>query len=348
MRIVLINPFDRSVVAASLPNDVRSFREHLGERSISAGRLPNGDQLLVGRDVRSHQRFSVGGSKPHAGFGVVVGPLREGEFKNSTSRLDDIARLVRFSEIPDYEFESTPAALDRDVDKLAAHLKTDLPIYVDVVPLTGAEHGWCWQNVAKIAKSQGGRAVYGWTIWQRPRLFVTAEYHAVWETPHGHMIDVTPKTDGEETIAFSADRSCPADFDFSRRPNNQRLRTYSPPEVDVPSIMQKRGSAGRVFARKNAAKRGMTIEEAIKEKNADPLATAIDLMFATCKQIEDIVDVYPDGQFCKFPGKLAKLELQKALQHNRMMELARERFGRSPDTNAVMAPSIVGNGSPQP
>jgi hypothetical protein len=113
-------------------------------------------------------------------------------------------------------------------------------------------------------------------------------------------------------------------------------------------IMNDLGGAGRAYGRKRAAKRGLTIEELIKEKHADELASEIDRMFGTCQEIEGIVDLYPDGLFCKYPERWAKLELQKARQHNRMMELARERFRLNQDTSRSPSSTAKALGKPVP
>ena len=83
------------------------------------------------------------------------------------------------------------------------------PGFVSVVPDSGAQPLRCWQNVEAKCKASGGRAVFGWLVWQcssfRP-LFVDAEPHAVWEKD-GEYIDVTPQQDGETRILFLADPS---------------------------------------------------------------------------------------------------------------------------------------------
>jgi hypothetical protein len=348
MRIVLINPIEKSIFETSFPDGAGQLREYLGVRPTCVGRLPNGDRLLVARHRRGRHLFSLGRLPSGPGPGVIVGPRREGNYLDAVSDADDIRRLVRFDEVADYEFETTPAALGGDLDRLVALLGSSPPIYVDVVPLAGCEHGWCWQNVAKIVESEGGRVVFGWTIWERARLFLTGEFHAIWQTPHGHLIDVTPKPDGEDVIAFSPEPRCPIGFDFMSRPNNKRLRTYHARKIDVASIMDGLGGAGRALARRRADKRGLTVEEFIKEKNADPLAAEIDAMFETCRQIEGITQVYPDGLFCKYPERLAALELQKLRQHNRMMEFARKRFAETPNSDSASSATDDACGKPQP
>lgn len=79
------------------------------------------------------------------------------------------------------------------------------PVWVPVRPGKGALPSECFFNVPKHIEKNGGGIRYGWTIWQCANLFIEGELHAVWVSPGGELIDVTPKDDGETRILFVPD-----------------------------------------------------------------------------------------------------------------------------------------------
>lgn len=47
----------------------------------------------------------------------------------------------------------------------------------------------------------------GWLIWIMPGvMMIEAEFHSVWVSPTGEMIDITPKAQGENKILFLPDK----------------------------------------------------------------------------------------------------------------------------------------------
>lgn len=77
--------------------------------------------------------------------------------------------------------------------------------YVTVQPAAGAVAHYCTDNVAQYVSQHGGEAVLGWCIWERPTLLLHAEFHMIWRSPEGELIDITPKPDGEVRILFVPD-----------------------------------------------------------------------------------------------------------------------------------------------
>jgi hypothetical protein len=65
----------------------------------------------------------------------------------------------------------------------------------------------------------------GWTIWEWPSTMIEAEFHAVWRSPAGELIDVSPKGQGESVILFVEQPD--ATYDFSR-PGKQRDNARRP------------------------------------------------------------------------------------------------------------------------
>ena len=96
------------------------------------------------------------------------------------------------------------------------------PIYVQVIPHSGAKQDDCFLNVRKVVRSKGGQIAYGWTIWIWPRVLFDAEHHAVWQKPDGTLVDITPKADREKRILFLPDPGRTYDFETGRRLDNIR------------------------------------------------------------------------------------------------------------------------------
>ena len=51
----------------------------------------------------------------------------------------------------------------------------------------------CFVYVKEHAQAHGGEMLIGWAIWERPKLFIEAEFHAVWKTNDGELIDLNPR-----------------------------------------------------------------------------------------------------------------------------------------------------------
>jgi hypothetical protein len=120
-------------------------------------------------------------------------------------------------------FETTPTEFTPAMEAFVASNGCAPLERVPVQPSPKAEAGWCFRNVQTTAEAGGGARVHGWIIWVG---FMTAEFHVVWEMPAGDLIDVTPKVDGEHSVAFAPDPAYAAGFDFMKRPVNRGIRTY--------------------------------------------------------------------------------------------------------------------------
>ena len=96
------------------------------------------------------------------------------------------------------------------------------PVHVPVRSRFASQPNECFYNVRDAVDSEGGNAVYGWTIWIWPGVLIEAEHHAVWEQANGALIDVTPKDDGEKRVLFLRDDRNLFDFEKVRRRDNIR------------------------------------------------------------------------------------------------------------------------------
>ena len=95
-------------------------------------------------------------------------------------------------------------------------------IRIPVRPEPSARWGWCTASVRGHIKKHGGEMVLGWIIWVGP-LLVEGEAHAVWRSPTGELIDITPKPDGEKEIVFCPDPA-PDGWDGTGKAPSNRVR----------------------------------------------------------------------------------------------------------------------------
>jgi hypothetical protein len=77
--------------------------------------------------------------------------------------------------------------------------------YVPVNTVTGAAPDDCFRVVGDHVRNAGGEMVLGWAIWEWPRVFIEAEFHAVWKRADGALLDVTPKRQPIRRILFLLD-----------------------------------------------------------------------------------------------------------------------------------------------
>lgn len=128
-----------------------------------------------------------------------------------------------------YQHPVTPAELNGPLAALCSELATGrLPVYVDVRPLEDAPPDECFPLVARHVASRGGSALFGWTLWELPGVFVEAEFHAVWRTPHGTFVDIAPKKRPVARVLFLED---PDRSYAGRQVNNVRRAVSLDPNV---------------------------------------------------------------------------------------------------------------------
>lgn len=100
---------------------------------------------------------------------------------------------------------TTPARIDtvrRLIDTVAPGARAT---YLDVRPEPGATVNGCFSNVRGKCARDGGRMLCGWQLWEWPGVLVEAEFHAVWLSPRGRMVEITPKPHGERSVLFVPD-----------------------------------------------------------------------------------------------------------------------------------------------
>lgn len=134
----------------------------------------------------------------------------------------DVGARVPFTEDDPFFQTTPPAHLGDDIDAFARELGGLAVTFVPVEPRPDAETGFCHRNVAECVRLHGGRPAVGYALWAN-RLFLMAEYHSVWETPTGELIDPTPAAEGETRICFARDPSRATHYDAPRPPPNRAM-----------------------------------------------------------------------------------------------------------------------------
>jgi hypothetical protein len=103
------------------------------------------------------------------------------------------------------------------------------PLLVPLSVPTAAQIDDCFINVASVVEHNGGHMECGWMLWERPRVLLEAEFHAVWLGPNGTRLDVTPKAlPWVKRIAFLPD----AKIDYEgKQVDNRRMPLTDDPLV---------------------------------------------------------------------------------------------------------------------
>ncbi len=78
-------------------------------------------------------------------------------------------------------------------------------VIIDLIPDEGAEL-YTWKaNVDAKVKKDGGECLEGWAIWYQDGVLVEGEACAVWKSPKGELIDITPREDKYPQVMFLED-----------------------------------------------------------------------------------------------------------------------------------------------
>lgn len=105
----------------------------------------------------------------------------------------------------------------------------ELPVWVPIRTMKNALPSECFPNVENKIKKDGGEIQYGWAIWEWENVMIEAEFHAVWRSPEGRLICVSPH-EYDDRICFLPDNS--KVFNRIDRVDNIRKSLRSEPIVD--------------------------------------------------------------------------------------------------------------------
>jgi SEC-C motif-containing protein len=101
----------------------------------------------------------------------------------------------------------------------------------------------CFIDVEARVEKSGGTVQYGWRIWLLPAILVEAEFHSVWRSPSGKLIDVSTPPDVASRILFAPDTVRAYE---GRQVNNIRM-----PLGDDPRIAEFIRLYDRIFEEEN-------------------------------------------------------------------------------------------------
>lgn len=100
---------------------------------------------------------------------------------------------------------TTPRVITPQIHVLCKSISEYEPVFVPVVAEPGNLINECFHNVYAYIEKHGGQKILGCSIWQSANVLIEAEAHAVWKSPSGNMVDVTPHSNNETSILFSVD-----------------------------------------------------------------------------------------------------------------------------------------------
>lgn len=121
---------------------------------------------------------------------------------------------------------TTPRVITPQIEELGKSISEYEPVYITVIAEPGSLINECFHNVDAYIEKHGGQRILGWSIWQRANVLIEAEAHAVWNSPTGDMVDVTPHSNNETSILFLVDNHMT--YEGNCIPNVRKALTSSP------------------------------------------------------------------------------------------------------------------------
>jgi hypothetical protein len=147
---------------------------------------------------------------------------------------------------PELRLRLTTAPPDEITSLFCRSAGFDRLEYLDVRPTSAARPGRSYDNVREQVVRCGGCVVHGWIVRAVPILFYEAEYHAVWQSPDGTLVDVTPQPGNETGIFFApiglpeSTPSGPPRWPAKKRAKILDLEDIAPERVSLPRSPQER------------------------------------------------------------------------------------------------------------
>jgi hypothetical protein len=72
-------------------------------------------------------------------------------------------------------------------------ISSEQPIFVSLRPVVDKPINECFSIVPKHITTHGGKQKIGWCIHVWRYVLIEAEFHCIWESPEGKLIDITPR-----------------------------------------------------------------------------------------------------------------------------------------------------------
>lgn len=122
---------------------------------------------------------------------------------------------------------TTPKNIDDAVVEFCSSLcSNSTPVFVEVDGFSSYPPDECFYNVPTHVETNGGEQLIGWMIWYAPKKLIEAEFHCIWKSSLGALVDVTPKANGEQKILFLPDKQ--ASWNKRRVPSRRKALTDDP------------------------------------------------------------------------------------------------------------------------
>ena len=99
---------------------------------------------------------------------------------------------------------------------------------VPIIPDSEATIDNCFPNVLLKIKKHGGEIIYGWEI-MLTNLLIEAQRHAIWKSPEGNFLDITPRNYSTNNCNFIEDNNLTYNVQV---PDNIRINITKNPVVD--------------------------------------------------------------------------------------------------------------------
>lgn len=151
-----------------------------------------------------------------------------------------------------------PQKITTTIEELAQELSRDgAAKYVRVEAQPGAKlDDDCFANVAQKMMRSGGGFQFGWAIWEWPNVLLEAEFWAVWVTPEGEWVDVSPRARGERLLFVADDTTR-----FAGKP----IDSVTKPVIDHPLVAEYLALNERIWAKTDAMTQAGATDMAICE-----------------------------------------------------------------------------------
>jgi hypothetical protein len=101
---------------------------------------------------------------------------------------------------------TTPKEVTKHMRELCRRIGAVVePKFIQVRTREDAVLGDCFNDVQRQIAQFGGTSVHGWQLWEWPGILVEAEFHGVWQSPTGELVDVSLKGESEQVVLFVPD-----------------------------------------------------------------------------------------------------------------------------------------------
>jgi hypothetical protein len=97
----------------------------------------------------------------------------------------------------------TPSPSAAHVVQFCADVSPDeRPVLARSLPRMGVVANECFANARAHVDRWGGSVVLGWAIWEVRGLMLDAEFHAMWRSKGGALVDVNPRPSHDADVLF--------------------------------------------------------------------------------------------------------------------------------------------------